>query len=231
MKKSVFYSFLMAFAMIFSSALVASCGDDDPDPTPAPTPTPTPTPGEDEPGKDDPAEEAKGGTFYYVEAFRPSALDWVDFKTSFVKKGEAENLVSPKTDELYSFDNLPIANEQAKEIIKDMNAISKNFTEPLYKVTTVAVTSYPVYFSATHNFVLKEDATTEETTRPFWYRNIAIFVCDNGTVAQVGPKSFDGQLNIPGNKAKSFLRDLSGRSKISVRLTWDSEGPYLVYGE
>ena len=222
MKKSVFYSFLMAFAMIFSCTLVASCGDDDPDPTP--TPTPTPTPGEEEPGKDDPAEEAKGGTFYYVEAFRPSALDWVDFKTSFVKKGEAENLVSPNKEELYSFDNLPIANEKAKEAIKDLKSTSKTFTEPLYKVTTVAITTYPVTFSITHQFTPTD--TNYEDTRLFWYRNIAIFVCDNGTV-RTSEGYFSGQLSLPANQAKSVLRNFCSKLKSSVQLSWYDGEPSL----
>lgn len=228
MKKSVFYSFLMAFAMIFSCAMVASCGDDDPDPAPSPnptpTPTPTPTPGEDEPGKDDPAEEAKGGTFYYVEAFRPSALDWVDFQTSFVKKGEAENFVAPNKDELYSFDNLPIANEEAKKIIKEMNSTSKNFTEPLYKVTTIAVTTYPVAFSITHKFTPTD--TSYEGTRPFWYREKAIFVCDNGTVKGV-EKYFNGMLNLPAKDAKSVLRDFCSLSNFSATLAWYDGGANL----
>ena len=227
MKKSVFYSFLMAFAMIFSSALVASCGDDDPDPTPAPNPTPTP--GEDEPGKDDPSAKVPGGTIYYVEAFQTSALDWVDHQTSFVKTGEAANYVSPNKDELYTFEDLPIANEDAKARIKSLDSKSVNFTAPLYKVTTQAITTYPVDFTGFHKFTLKDGATITEGNRPYWYADIVLFVCDNGTVL-TGPVYNSQMMSVPAGKEKSALRTVASLADFSLSLVYlNGEPSFKIY--
>lgn len=58
MKKSIFLAIFAAFAMMATSMLTTSCGDDDP--TPDPTPTPTPTPGSTK----KPASQVTSGTLY-----------------------------------------------------------------------------------------------------------------------------------------------------------------------
>lgn len=169
MKKSVFYSLLMAFAMIFSCSLVASCGDDDPDPAP-------------NPGGGGGSGTAKitSGTIYYIEGYIPSIFDWVNVQTSVSKTDGEKNYVTLNKDELVTLDNVPLpstAKGYFNEICKGMKIPS----DMLCHVTPVAIPSAtPVSYTGYHIYSLKEGYTPTES-KDFIAFRMFLFVGNEGS--------------------------------------------------
>lgn len=148
MKKSVFYSFLMAFAMIFSCAMVASCGDDDPDPAPKTT----------------------SGTIYYVEGYSPSIFDWVNVQTSVTTSDAEKDYVTVNKDNLIALSDISLP-KSAKDQFDLSCKLAQIQSTNICRVTTISVTSpVTVTYVAHRQFSLKEGyVPTEKQSFESWH--------------------------------------------------------------
>lgn len=215
MKKSVFYSFLMAFAMLFAFVGFTACGDDDPDPDPTPTPTPTPDP------TPTPTPEANTCTTYVVEGYLPSTFDWVTQSVSIEKADAAENYVEVNSDGLTTLDNLPIDNAQAVELVNQYaanNAWFKNSTKDVVcRVTSLKLASFPVSYSIKHNLTVKE-GVAESKSYAYW--QTVVVVADNG---QVSGGSIGKSAELNGIKVESLQKVLNNLVKDSYNTNFTIE--------
>lgn len=195
MKKSVFYSFLMAFAMIFSCSLVASCGDDDPDPAP-------------NPGGGSTA-KITSGTIYYIEGYIPSIFDWVNVQTSVSKTDGEKNYVTLNKDELVSLDNVPLPST-AKAYFKEIcnSAEIQIPSNAIYRVTQIAVPS-PATLSYTdyHKYSMKE-GYVETEKQDFIAFRMFLFVGNEGSCFSSG-LSYNKSQGIHVGKQAEYLNRLS----------------------
>ena len=193
MKKSVFYSFLMAFAMIFSCSLVASCGDDDPDPAPKPG------------GGGSSTTKITSGTIYYIEGYIPSIFDWVNVQTAVAKTDGEKDYVTLNKDELVSMDNVPLPST-AKSYFKEIcnSAEIQIPSNSICRVTQIAVPS-PATLSYTgyHKYSLKE-GYVETEKQDFIAFRMFIFVGNEGTCFASG-LSYNKSQGIHVGKQAEFL--------------------------
>lgn len=188
MKKTRFYSMLVAIAMTLSVSIFNACGDSNSDPTPTPTPTPTPA--------------ATSCTLYLIEGYAASNFDLADMSVSFVKDGVAASFVTINKDDLTDIDHIAPAEVQAK--IKNGTGIPSQIKENGYfRVTPIAVTSFPSVYSVKYNFTAKA-SYPEDVVRSFGFYQSFITIDNQGRCSSA---SGTGQYTkgIMLNKISEFL--------------------------
>lgn len=210
MKKCKFYSFLMAFAMLFSFVGFTACGDDDPDP--APNPNPNPNPG---------TTEITSGTLYILEGYLASAFDWVDIQTSIEKEGDADNYVTVTADGLTSADNLNFVTGEAKialdaAVKSTFNTVSYT---PSFRVTSKKVSSFPTTFSIKHQGTLKGELSDKQN---FGFGQVYLFVDNNGKPSYAGTSAQYGQ-NIHVDRAQDFVTRMFNAYSKNVTVSLDGD--------
>lgn len=202
MKKHTLYSFIMAFAMLFTFTGFTACGDDDPsDPTPPPS-----------------GNKITSGTLYILEGYMPSTFDWVDYKTSIEKAGDADNYVDVTTDGLVDSEHLNFVSGDAKAVLLASIRIAFVRFSPLFRVTSKAVTTFPA------SFTLKQQATVkaELTEKPdFGYGNIYMFVDNNGK-AYTNNASTTYLQGVRTDKAQDYLNKNFNKSSTNITVSIDN---------
>lgn len=197
MKKTRFYSMLMAFAMILSVGLFAACGSDDPDPTPTPS------------------KKATSCTLYYVVGLTNETFGWVDSKYSLVKEGEAENYQAITTDGCTNFDGLPSSVAPVVRLALGNYAI--HFAQAYYKVVPITVSSFPTSFTATLQHNLRSDYV--RASNPSMGRVYMFVAVDNlGNIINMLNMSASATYmsGVSDGKEQNYLDRLNTRSSISV---------------
>lgn len=200
MKKSVFYSFLMAFAMIFSCTMVASCGDDDPDPAP----------GGGDTGK------TTSGTLYYVEGFNPELFDWVDVQTSVTKADTEANYVTVNKNDLTTLSGVSLP-QSALQQFNFQREIARIPDNTICRVVQIAIPSpTTVTYTAQRQFTIKEGyVETEKKDVKVW--NTFVFVGNQGSCFVSSFSFTNGQGIIVGKQAEYLQKISANKKSISLK--------------
>lgn len=188
MKKTRFYSMLMAMAMILSVGIFAACGSDDPDPTPTPTPKPT------------------SCTLYLVEGFAADNFNFANMSRSFVKQGEEESYVAINKEDLTDYNN--ITPTDLKNKIANTPAVPSAVQENGYfKITPVTITNFPSAFTLKYQFTPQSGVDTNSKYAFGIYRGFAII--DN--LGNCSSLTGSGQVlnGIKGDKLSQVLNQLA----------------------